>query len=67
MSQWFAPTKIVLTFEREGKGRFSDAEIENIVVRDDAGRVTLRLPNKYVLVSNHQVRGLPACLLQSPY
>jgi hypothetical protein len=55
MSQWFAPTKIVLTFEMEGKGRFSEDDIEKLVVRNEAGHISLRLPNKYILISNHQV------------
>jgi len=57
MSQWFAPTKLVVTFERTGKGRFSEDEIRNIVSRDKEGNVVaLRLPDKSVLISNHQVR-----------
>jgi hypothetical protein len=60
MSQWFAPTKIVLTFETVGKGRISESELEKIVVRDpDGSVVSLRLPNKSVFISNHQVRTLP--------
>ncbi|KAG6831269.1 hypothetical protein H0H92_011779 [Tricholoma furcatifolium] len=56
MCQWFAPTKLNVTFETEGKGRFSAEEIESMVVRDDAGDVvSLNLPTKFVLISNHQV------------
>ncbi|TFK57392.1 acyltransferase-domain-containing protein [Heliocybe sulcata] len=56
MCQWFAPTKLIISFEREGKGRFSDEELEKIVVRDDSGRVVeLRLASKAVLIPNHQV------------
>jgi hypothetical protein len=59
MSQWFAPTQMVLTFEREGQGHFTQEEIEKVVVRNKAGHVVaLRLPNKHVLISNHQVHRL---------
>ena len=61
MSQWFAPTKFIISFERDGIGRFSDANLEDIVVTDDAGRVTLNFPNKFILISNHQVRRLLSC------
>lgn len=56
ISQWFGPTKLVVSFEREGQGRFTDKEIEDIVVKDPSGRVTeLRLPQKAVMIANHQV------------
>ncbi|KAJ7462658.1 acyltransferase-domain-containing protein [Mycena galericulata] len=56
MSQWFAPTKLVISFEREGKGRFTPEEIENIVIRGDDGQVVcLDLPKKFILIANHQV------------
>jgi hypothetical protein len=61
MSQWFAPTKFVISFERDGIGRFSDSDLEEIVVTGDAGRVTLNFPNKFILISNHQVRRLLSC------
>ncbi len=57
MSQWFAPTKLVVTFEREGMGRFTDEEIERLVVKDPRGKVvSLNLAQKSVLIANHQVR-----------
>ncbi|KAF8649789.1 hypothetical protein AX16_005555 [Volvariella volvacea WC 439] len=56
MCQWFAPTSLKITFEKEGMGKFSDKEIEQIVVRDAAGNVTsLNLPDKFILIANHQV------------
>lgn len=57
MCQWFAPTKLVITFERQGKGRFTEEEIQRVVVKDEAGQVVaLNLPKKFVLIANHQVR-----------
>lgn len=62
MCQWFAPTKLCLTFEQEGKGRFSKADIESMAVKDQDGKlICLNLPTKFVLISNHQVR-LPVAL-----
>lgn len=56
MCQWFAPTQLAVTFEKDGNGRFADEELERIVVRDRSGRVTeLRLPDKSVLIANHQI------------
>ena len=56
-SQWFAPTNLVLSFETEGQGKFTPEEIETLVQRDKNGRVTaLNLPQKAVLIANHQVR-----------
>jgi hypothetical protein len=56
MNQWFAPTKFMITFERDGKGRFTEEDIERIVVRDQTGKVvSLNLPTKSVLMANHQV------------
>lgn len=55
--QWFAPSKLVVTFEREGPGAFTDEEVEGLVVRNEKGRVVkLNLPQKSVLIANHQVR-----------
>ena len=57
MCQWFAPTKLVVTFETEGQGRFSPEELRGLVERDETGRVIrLHLPKKTVLIANHQVR-----------
>ena len=60
MSQWFAPTQLSITFEREGMGRFTEDEIANAVVKDDRGTVVaLNLPTKHILVANHQVNKPP--------
>jgi hypothetical protein len=56
MNQWFAPTRLSITFEREGQGRFSEEQIEQIVIRNTKGKVVaLKLPTKSVLIANHQV------------
>jgi len=56
MSQWFAPTKLVVSFEREGQGKFTDEQIEEIIERNEDGRVVgLHLPQRTVLIANHQV------------
>lgn len=56
MCQLFGPTKMRITFETEGEGAFTREEIEQIVVRDASGRVVeLRLPNRLVIIANHQV------------
>lgn len=56
MCQWFAPTTLVISFETEGPGRFTEDEIDHIIERDEKGRVVaLQLPQKMVLVANHQV------------
>ena len=56
MCQWFAPTKLVVTFEQEGQGRFTEEQIAQVVERDARGRVVgLRLPQRAVLIANHQV------------
>lgn len=57
MCQWFAPTKLVVTFERDGIGKFSDEDLERYLVKNDKGEVVnLDLPTKLVLIANHQVR-----------
>lgn len=57
MNQWFAPTKLSITFETQGQGKFTEEEIQNVVERDPSGKViALRLPSKCVVTSNHQVR-----------
>lgn len=53
--QCFAPTKLVVTFEADGIGKFSPAELQNLVSRDDKGDLYLNLPAKSVLIANHQV------------
>lgn len=58
MCQCFAPTKLVVTFEKDGLGKFSPEELENMVSRDKNGNVYLNLPTKSVLIANHQVRRL---------
>uniref|UniRef100_A0A0W0FY34 Phospholipid/glycerol acyltransferase domain-containing protein n=2 Tax=Moniliophthora roreri TaxID=221103 RepID=A0A0W0FY34_MONRR len=56
MCQLFAPTKLVVTFETKGKGAFKESEIADIVVKNDKGEVaSLNLPEKFVLIANHQV------------
>ncbi|KAG1715640.1 hypothetical protein ID866_1522 [Astraeus odoratus] len=56
MNQCFAPTSLYLTFETEGQGRFTQEEVQQIVERDPTGSVvTLNLPSKSVIISNHQV------------
>ncbi|KAF8755880.1 Phosphate acyltransferase [Rhizoctonia solani] len=49
MCQWFAPTSLIVTYEG-GNG------IEDVVVRDEGGRVTeLKLPPQVVMMPNHQI------------
>ena len=70
MCQWFAPTKLEITFETEGNGRFEAEDLQTAIVRSPAGEfLYLNLPTKFVLVSNHQVRKSPfvVCLLTYPY
>lgn len=56
MNQWFAPTKLAITFETEGQGKLTEEEIQYLVERDASGKVTaLHLPPKSVIISNHQV------------
>lgn len=55
MCQCFAPTKLVVTFEKDGMGKFSPSELENLVSRDERGNVFLNLPTKSVLIANHQI------------
>ncbi|KAJ7706461.1 acyltransferase-domain-containing protein [Mycena rosella] len=56
MCQWFAPTKLVITFERAGKGSFTPEQIERIVIKDKNDQVvSLDLPTKFILIANHQV------------
>ncbi|KAG9314536.1 acyltransferase-domain-containing protein [Chiua virens] len=56
MIQWFAPTKLSITFETEGQGKFTEEEIRSIVERDASGKVTaLHLPSRCIIISNHQV------------
>lgn len=48
--QWFSPTQMLVTFEGES------LKEEDVVIRDPSGRVVrLDLPEKVVLVANHQV------------
>ena len=62
MCQWFAPSRLVITLERDGPGAFSMEEIREIAIRGRDGRVTgLKLPLKSVLIANHQVRICPLC------
>ena len=61
MNQWFAPSRLVITFENEGPGAFSIDEIRDMTTRGGDGRVlALHLPKKSVLIANHQVRTCPS-------
>ncbi|KAF9480044.1 hypothetical protein BDN70DRAFT_878074 [Pholiota conissans] len=56
MCYWFAPTKLVITFETEGMGAFTQDELDLYVLKDNDGTpVALDLPTKFVLIANHQV------------
>ncbi|KAH7915340.1 acyltransferase-domain-containing protein [Hygrophoropsis aurantiaca] len=56
MNQVFAPTRLSITFERDGQGKLTEEEVQRIVERDGSGKVTsLRLPTKSVIIANHQV------------
>jgi hypothetical protein len=56
MCQWFAPTKVIVTFERDGIGKFSDEDLERHVLKNTKGEVVgLDFPTKFVLIANHQV------------
>lgn len=56
MCQWFAPTKLLVTFETEGMGRFTQDEIDRFIIKDiDGNGLGLNLPTKFVLTANHQV------------
>lgn len=56
MCQWFAPTKLVVTFETEGMGAFTQEDIDRYIIRDENGNPTaLDLPTKFVFIANHQV------------
>lgn len=66
LSQLFAPTSFRVTFESEGPGAFTNEQVEEMVVRDANGRVTeLRLPNKLVIVANHQASTVCLKLIRS--
>ena len=56
MCQWFAPTKLIVTFERDGIGKFSDDDLDRYVLKNSKGEtVGLDFPTKFVLIANHQV------------
>jgi hypothetical protein len=59
MCQWFAPSRLVITFEHDGPGAFSIDEIRDMTSQGGDGRVLDLLPKKSVLIANHQVRTLP--------
>ena len=62
MCQWFAPTKLVVTFETQGMGRFTPEEIDLCLLKDSHGNpVALNLPTKFVLIANHQVCSYHSC------
>lgn len=55
--QLCAPTEFSFTFETGGPGAFTSEEIGNMVLRDEDGHfVSLNLPQRSVLITNHQVR-----------
>ena len=56
MCSWFAPTKLVITFETKGMGKLSEEELRKAVRRDSKGNVFLDLAPKSVLITNHQVK-----------
>lgn len=54
--QLCAPTEFSFTFETGGPGAFTSEEIGNMVLRDEDGHfVSLNLPQRSVLITNHQV------------
>ncbi|EMD41741.1 hypothetical protein CERSUDRAFT_110317 [Gelatoporia subvermispora B] len=54
--QLFAPTTLVVSFEKHGEGKFTEEEVARIVERDGSGKVVnLHLPQKTVLIANHQM------------
>ena len=56
MCQWFAPTKLLITFETKGEGRFTPEEIQCYSIKNKHGDiVALNFPSKFVLIANHQV------------
>ncbi|OBZ78790.1 putative acyltransferase CST26 [Grifola frondosa] len=56
VSQLFAPTTLVVSFEKDGPGKFTDEEVASLVERDAGGRVVaVHLPQKAVLIANHQI------------
>lgn len=65
MCQWFAPTKLLVTFETEGMGAFTQEELDRYTIKDQNGNIiALDLPTKFVLIANHQVCTLserPSC------
>lgn len=46
----------MITFETNGRGRFTPEELEKLVGEDSEGNVRLNLPTKSVLIANHQVK-----------
>jgi hypothetical protein len=57
MCQWFAPTKLRITFETQGLGSFTPEQINSYVIKDTDGKIiALNLPTKLVLIANHQVK-----------
>ena len=55
MCQWFAPTKLVITFERDGIGKFTDEDLRNYLQKNAKGDIIgLDLPSKVVVIANHQ-------------
>ncbi|KAI0932394.1 hypothetical protein AcW1_000467 [Taiwanofungus camphoratus] len=47
---------LLVSFEREGSGRFTDEEVDELVEQDKTGRVVaLHLPQRAVVIANHQI------------
>lgn len=67
MCQWFAPSRLVITFEHDGPGAFAIDEMRDIVIRGRNGRVLgLNLPRKSILIANHQVGICSVSAVTSP-
>ena len=63
MCQWFAPTKLRITFETQGLGSFTPEQINSYIIRDADGKViALDLPTKFILIANHQVNMRLHCI-----
>jgi hypothetical protein len=60
VTQLFAPTSFVITYD-------GPDDVESVLERDAAGQVVrINLPQKLVIVANHQVRTRSASLADGP-
>ena len=60
MCQWFGPSTMKITFERDGPGAFTEEMIQNIIVKDESAEIVgLNVPKNLVRTANHQVRRCP--------